>query len=61
MTDLKTMEREILEKAIRGALKCFVDAHGPMTADLIPSAAKRVAGQLSAEIGRFDNTLQSKE
>jgi hypothetical protein len=37
---------ESLERAIAGALRAAIHDHGPITADKIGSAAKRVAGNL---------------
>jgi hypothetical protein len=37
-------------KEIEGALKSAIDAHGPITKELIPSAAKRIAGALSSRV-----------
>lgn len=41
--------RASLERRIAGALRVAISAHGPITADTVGSAAKRVAGQLLAE------------
>ena len=38
--------REQLEKKITGALKCCIDAHGPVTKHWIPSATKRIIAEL---------------
>ena len=38
--------QESLERAIAGALKAAIRDHGPITADKIGSAAKRIAGNL---------------
>jgi len=35
-------------RAIRGAIKSTIDAHGPITEEYIESAVKRIAGQLAA-------------
>jgi transcriptional regulator with XRE-family HTH domain len=35
-----------LERAIVGALRSAINDHGPITADLIPSAAKRIVGNV---------------
>lgn len=37
-----------IERVIVGALKSAIDAHGPITLELIGSAAKRIVGQLEA-------------
>lgn len=37
-----------LERQVIGALKNTIDAHGPITKDLISSAAKRVTAQIIA-------------
>ena len=39
-------DREALERAIAGALRSQIHAHGPITLDAIGSATKRVLGQL---------------
>ncbi len=37
-----------VEKAIAGALRSTIDAHGPITRERIGSAVKRITGQLKA-------------
>lgn len=47
--DLSKKELEELERITRmvtGALKDTINAHGPITKTLIPSAAKRISNQL---------------
>jgi hypothetical protein len=39
-------QRAALERLICGALRSAVDAHGPITKETAPSAAKRVIGAL---------------
>lgn len=46
---LTPAEREELDRIMRmvsGALKDTINAHGPVTKKLIPSAAKRISNQL---------------
>lgn len=38
-----------LARIISGALKAAIDAHGPITKELIGSATKRIVGQMAAE------------
>lgn len=40
------MPEQSLERAIAGALRAAIRDHGPITADKIGSAAKRILGQL---------------
>jgi hypothetical protein len=37
---------ERTHRVVQGALRGTIDAHGPITADLVPSATKRVVAQL---------------
>lgn len=37
-----------LERQVIGALRSTIEAHGPITKEQIGSAAKRIAGQLTA-------------
>ena len=39
----------ILWRCVNGALKCTIDAHGPITKENYGSAGKRIAAQLAAE------------
>lgn len=43
----KPVSREVLERAINGALRAAINDHGPITADRLNSAAKRVIGALA--------------
>lgn len=43
---MKTTTREAIERAVVGALRSAINDHGPITADKITSAAKRVIGNL---------------
>jgi hypothetical protein len=40
-----------LERIVAGALRAAIHDHGPITADQIGSAAKRVVGQLRGAVG----------
>lgn len=46
-----------LRRQVVGALRSAVDAHGPITRDLIGCAADRVCGQLNARIGDLEAEL----
>lgn len=48
---LKT-QRGDLERQVAGALKCAIDAHGPITVDNRASAAKRIV-HLLKQLGVF--------
>ena len=55
MPTAKLMARAVLEdqqffRLIAGAMKSAVDAHGPIDTNLVPSATKRVHGQLLAAL-----------
>lgn len=41
-----------LEKIIAGALRSTINVHGPITKNLLSSAAKRVRGEVKAEVRR---------
>jgi hypothetical protein len=41
------MNRESLHKSVVGALRQTIKAHGPITAELIGSAAKRIVGHIT--------------
>lgn len=47
-----TQPREALERAVVGALRSAIKDHGPITAEHIGSAAKRVVGNLE-NVGRM--------
>jgi hypothetical protein len=47
-------------KEIEGALKSAIDAHGPITKELIPSAAKRIAGALSSRRAAVNGSKERK-
>lgn len=40
-------DRTLIRRAIYGALLDSINRHGPITADLIPSATKRILGALA--------------
>lgn len=48
---------EAMLKQISGALRSAIDHHGPITKDLIPSAAKRILGQINGYLAER-NALQ---
>lgn len=39
-------ENKTLERQIRGAVKCTIDAHGPISHSYLSSAVKRIMGNL---------------
>jgi hypothetical protein len=45
--DPMSAEQESLERAITGALRSAIRAHGPITPEHIGSAVKRIVGQLA--------------
>lgn len=49
--------RSQIESAIAGALKATIDAHGPITRENRPSAAKRIYGELKS-IARQQRDVQ---
>lgn len=51
---LSAVSTSSLERAIAGALRATITDHGPITAEHIGSAVKRIAGNLqNAELGRL--------
>ena len=46
MDDWRTRERDVVERAVSGALRSAIHDHGPVTAEWIGSAGKRVVGNL---------------
>ena len=44
--DISGPQRSSLERAIAGALRLTIDAHGPITREWIGSASKRVIGAI---------------
>ena len=44
---LDAQRREAIERAVLGALQSCIHDHGPITADMLTSAAKRVVGNLA--------------
>ena len=55
LEDLRTEEisDEELMRLISGGLKECVNAHGPVTRELIPSAVKRISGQIKGYINEY--------
>lgn len=47
---LLTSTSSKLWRSIQGSLKSSIDAHGPITRDLIPSATRRISNQLAASM-----------
>lgn len=43
---MKRPTREAIERAVIGALRSAINDHGPISADKITSAAKRIIGNL---------------
>lgn len=55
-------DRDWMERAVAGALRQAIRAHGPITADLVPSASKRIVGQLvkgDAPVGKGNSAAAS--
>lgn len=50
--DALGLQYPTLLKAINGALKCAISAHGPITKENRSSAAKRIAGQITALVAQ---------
>lgn len=42
----KDLDRQDLERAVLGALRDAINAHGPITAQTLTSATKRIVGQV---------------
>lgn len=50
---IKWLETSNLVKQINGGLRCSIDAHGPITKEMIGVASKRINGQIKEERKRL--------
>lgn len=57
---MRVLQKETLEKEISGALKSAIDTHGPIDLNLIPSALKRIIGQLTAVVNQPSEILPAE-
>jgi predicted nuclease of predicted toxin-antitoxin system len=44
----RSVSKTELDRLVRGALKCAIDAHGPVDTKHLTSAAKRITGSIHA-------------